>query len=113
MNALTLIAEAATHAGVDLWRYQVRGVSLVTAGLYPIYFFYTTIKWKWEPISPESVQSSFARHGGYLEMLYARTRSKDLKILLDELRPIYDARAGGLTTLSHGVVEKKRRSLFG
>ena len=54
----------------------------------------------------------FRRYGGYLEILNRRTGFKDLKPLLEDLRPIYDPRGGGLTTLSHGVPVKKR-GLFG
>lgn len=113
VSALALMAEAATHAGVDLWEYSVRGVSVVTGAMYPIYYFYTPEKWQWDAgISVEEAQNLFRQYGGYLEMLYRRTRHKDLKPLLQDLRPIYDPRAGGLTTLTHGVVEK-RRGLFG
>jgi hypothetical protein len=112
-SALVLMAEAATHAGVDLWDFAVRGVSVVTGAMYPIYYFYTPERWRWdEGISTEEAQNLFRQYGGYLEMLYRRTRHKDLKPLLQDLRPIYDVRAGGLTTLSHGAVEMKR-GLFG
>ena len=113
VSALVLMAEAATHAGADLWEYSVRGVSVVTGAMYPIYYFYTPEKWQWDVgISVEEAQNLFRQYGGYLEMLYRRTRHKDLKPLLQDLRPIYDPRAGGLTTLTHGVIEKKR-GLFG
>lgn len=108
-SALVLMAEAASHAGLDLWEYSVRGVSVVTGAMYPIYYFYTPEKWQWdEGISVEEAQNLFRQYGGYLEMLYRRTRHKDLKLLLQDLRPVYDPRAGGVTTLTHGVIEKKR-----
>lgn len=115
VSALVLIAEAASHIGLDLWSYAVRGVSIATAAMYPIYYFYTASKWKWDPnLSPEQVQGTFRAHGGYLELLYRRTRHKDLLPLLEELRPIYDAPGGGLTTLTHAAQEKpRRRGLFG
>jgi hypothetical protein len=111
VTALTLMAEAAAHVGVDLWAYQVRGVSVTTAAIYPMYYFYVTDKWQWEAIAPEQVQAIYRAHGGYLEILHHRLRHKDFKPLLDELRPLYDPYAGGLTTLTHGVVVK--RGLFG
>lgn len=112
-SALVLMAEAASHVGVDLWNYSVRGVSVVTGAMYPIYYFYTPEKWKWDAeISMEEAQNLFRQYGGFLELLYRRTRHKDLKPLLQDLRPVYDPRAGGLTTLTHGVTEK-RRGLFG
>lgn len=113
-SALVLMAEAATHVGVNLWEHEQRGVSVTTAAVYPIYYFYTTEKWKWDTgITPDEVQFLFRRHGGYLEILNKRTGFKDLKPLLEDLRPIYDARGGGLTTLTHGVATRQRRGLFG
>ena len=41
VSALVLMAEAAAHCGVDLWKYNNRGVSVTTAAIYPIYYFYT------------------------------------------------------------------------
>ncbi len=111
-SALVLMAEAAAHAGVDLWSYAVRGVSVTTAAVYPIYYFYTPEKWEWdEGISVDEAQMLFRHYGGYLEMVNRRTRFKDLKPLLEDLRPIYDPHGGGLTTLTHGVALK--RGLFG
>jgi hypothetical protein len=113
VSALALMAEAASQIEIDLWGYSVRGVSVVTGAMYPIYYFYTPEKWKWDVgISLAEAQNLFRQYGGYLEMLYRRTRHKDLIPLLEDLRPIYDPRAGGLTTLTHGVVEKQRRGLF-
>jgi hypothetical protein len=112
--ALVLMAEAATHCGVNLWTYEQRGVSVTTAAVYPIYYFYTTEKWQWdENISADEVQYLFRRYGGYLEVLNRQTGFKDLKSLLEDLRPIYDPYGGGLTTLTHGVALKpQRRGLF-
>lgn len=110
--ALVLMAELAANAGVDLWSYAVRGVSVVTTALYPIYYFYTPEKWTWDADIPvDEAQLLFRRYGGYLEMLNRRVNHRDLRPLLEDLRPIYDARGGGLTTLSHGVALK--RGLFG
>jgi hypothetical protein len=110
--ALVLMAEAAAHVGVDLWNYSVRGVSVVTTAIYPIYYFYTTEKWTWDEIAPEDVQAVFRQHGGYLEIVHKRTGHKDLRPVLDELRPIFDAQGGGATTLTHGVLPP-RKGLFG
>ncbi len=110
--ALTLAAEAASHVGVDLWAYHVRGVSALTAAIYPIYYFYTTDKWKWDPKLPvETVQAAFRQHGSYLEIVHRRTESKDVRTVLSELRPIWSAHGGGMTTLTHGIVTRK--GLFG
>lgn len=111
--ALVLMAEAASQVGVDLWAYSVRGVSVMTTAVYPIYYYYTTERWKWDAhLQPEDVQRLFARYSGYLEMVYRRMRHKDLKTLLDDLRPVFSPHAGGLTTLTHAQIERKR-GLFG
>jgi hypothetical protein len=107
---LVMMAEMATHIGIPLWDYQVRGVSVMTATLYPIYYFYVTDKWQWEPVSPEQVQAVFRKYGGYLEVVNQRAKPRDLKPLLEDLRPICDSWLGGLPTLTHGVVPK--RGLF-
>jgi hypothetical protein len=112
VSALVLMAEAAAQANVKLWHYEVRGVSVMTAAMYPVYYFYVTDKWTWETISPDEVQTIFRRHGGYLEMVNRRAQPRDFKPVLDDLRPIYDPWAGGWTTLTHGV-PVKRRGLFG
>ncbi|HVU11503.1 MAG TPA: alginate lyase family protein [Phototrophicaceae bacterium] len=114
VSALVLMAEAATHCGVNLWEYNYRGVSVKTAALYPIYYFYTPEKWTWdEGITLDEAQMLFRRYGGFLEMLNRQTGFRDLKPLLEDLRPIYDAHGGGLTTLTHGIPVAKKRGLFG
>lgn len=120
VSALALAAEAASHIGIDLWGYQVRGVAVTTTAVYPIYYFYTTEKWKWDADYPvEDVQALFREYGGYLEMVARRmsalgtTPSKDIQVVLADLRPVFDAYGGGLTTLTHALPEKKRRGLFG
>ena len=113
ISALVLMAEAATHCGVDLWAYNNRGVSVTTAAVYPIYYFYTPEQWKWDAgITQDESQHLFRRCGGFLEIVNRRTEFKDLKPLLEDLRPIYDPHGGGLTTLTHGIPVKKR-GLFG
>jgi hypothetical protein len=113
--ALVLIAEMGAHIGANLWTYNVRGVSVVTTAMYPIYYFYTTAKWKFDRrVSEEAVQVYLRRHAGYLEMLNKTMQQhKDLATVLEDLRPVNDIAAGGFTTLTHAVVEKKRRGLFG
>jgi Alginate lyase len=112
-SALVMMAEGGAHCGVNLWDYNNRGVSVTTAAVYPIYYFYTPERWTWdEGITLDEAQMLFRRHGGYLEILNRQTGFKDLKPLLEDLRPIYDPRGGGLTTLSHGLLVKKR-GLFG
>ncbi|HYO89841.1 MAG TPA: hypothetical protein VER79_14425 [Candidatus Limnocylindrales bacterium] len=112
--ALVLTAEAGQGAGYGLWDVEVRGVSALTAALLPHYYFYDTAKWKWDRgVPPEDVKALFYRFGGYLEMVNRRMPNKDIQIVLEDLRPLNTPLAGGWTTLSHGLVEKKRRGLFG
>lgn len=113
--ALVLTAEAGQMVGLPLWDVDARGVSVMTAALLPHYYFYDTRKWKWDRgLLPEDVQAHFHRFGGYLEIVNRRSPNKDIQIVLDDLRPLNTPLAGGWTTLSHGVVEKKkRRGLFG
>lgn len=112
--ALTLTAEAGQTAGYDLWQFDVRGVSVLTAALLPHYYFYDTRKWKWDRGVPaDEVQAVFQRIGGYLEIVNRRAPNKDIQIVLEDLRPLNTPLAGGWTTLSHGLIEKKRRGLFG
>lgn len=113
---LVLTAEAGTHAGADLWAVEARGVSVMTPIPYILYYYYYPEKWRWDPTWPdvETAQSFYRRHAGFWEIVYRHGRSRDVKLLLDELRPIHDVRGGGLTTLTHGVVEEqRRRGLFG
>lgn len=111
---LVLMAEMAAHVGIDLWGLEVRGVSVMTAAIFPMYYFYVTKKWKWDAdIAPEEVQSLYGRYGGYLEFVYRRNPHRDIRTVLNELRPVYTPHAGGLTTLSHALADKQRRGLFG
>ncbi len=113
-SALILMAELAAVSGenIDLWGYSVRGVSAVTAAVYAIYYFYVAAKWKWDiAITPEHVQDVFKQHGGYLEIVYRRTQLKDVKTVLTDLRPMWDAFGGGYTTITHAPAP--RRGLFG
>jgi hypothetical protein len=111
VEALVMMAELAAHVGVDLWGYEVRGVSVMTGALYPMYYFYVTEKWTWEEITPEEVQAVFRAHGGYLEVVNKRYAPRDIKPLLEDLRPLVDPLAGSMPTLTHGVAA--RRGLFG
>lgn len=110
-STLVLMAEAATHVGINLWDFAVRGVNVRTSAIYPIYYYYTTEKWEWHAITPEDVQDAFRQHGGYLEIVHKRTGIRDLMAVLEPLRPIFDQDGGGATTLTHGV--KIRTGLFG
>lgn len=107
VKGLVLLAEAGQHIGLDLWQQSNRGVSLVTAGLYPLYYYFYPEKWQWsEAFDQPEAERLFRLHGSYLEPLNRHigqpTRAIDL--ILKDLRPLADAWGGGLLTLSHGVV---------
>lgn len=111
VKALVLIAEMASHVGLDLWNYASRGVSVMTACAYLSFYYYYPEKWRWESISEPDTRHLFREHGGFLEMVNRQARPKNVQLILDDLRPIYDMSGGGLTTLSHGI--PARRGLLG
>ncbi len=115
-QALILAAEAASHVGADLWAYNNRGVSVMTPLPYLLYYYYFPDKWRWdEGLEVEPTQALYRAHAGMWDMAQRQAFSRDRKVLLDELRPIYDVWGGGLTTLTHGGTgePRKRRGWFG
>lgn len=105
-QALTLIAEAAEQVGLNLWGYQHRGMTIITAGLYPLYYRYYPEKWPWdEGITLEDSERLFREYGSYLEPLNLRIGryTKAIDLILSEIRPVYNVWGGGLLSLSHGV----------
>ncbi len=114
LKGLVLIAEAAPRSGLDLWTYSNRGVSLTTAALYPLYYYYYPEKWQWDAdLDPDAVKADFSAHAGYLEPLnrHIGRPTQAIDLILSEIRPIFDPYGGGLLTLSHAVPQ--RRGLFG
>lgn len=113
VKALVLLAEMAAHAGGDLWPYHRRGVSVLTAATYSLYYYFYPEKWQWEPgLDLDDAAALFRQHGGFLEIINGRYEKplRAVRLILKDLRPIYDFTAGGLTGLTHGVPE--RRGLF-
>jgi hypothetical protein len=111
--ALVLTAAAADCVGVNLWGHTTRGVSVLTAAAYPLYFYFYPEKWPWgETLTEQYVTCMFRERGGFLEIINQRYDRplKAIKLMLDDLRPIYDCHGGGLATLSHAVA---KRGLFG
>ena len=109
VSAFVQMAVAAEHVGARLWDYTYRGVSVMTAFSYLPYYYFYPEKWRWDP---EMTNAPFKDYSGFLEIVNHRAYPKDLKPILDELRPIYDVCAGGLTTLTHGVSGRPKRGLF-
>jgi hypothetical protein len=110
VGGLVLTAEAAAHVGLDLWSYTLRGISVVTAASYLIYYYYYPDQWRWDTLAEANTKQLFKEHGAFLEMVNHHARPKDIKLLFDELRPLYNLTGGGLTTLSHAL--SARRGLF-
>lgn len=108
VSALTLMAEAAVHVGIDLWHYSERQVSIMTLFAYLPYYYHYPEKWPWES---GATNEPFTAYGGFLEIINQRANPKEMKAILYDLRPLYDPAGGGLTTLSHGLLPK--RGLFG
>ena len=111
VEALVLTAEAAAHVGLDLWGFNARGVSVITAAAYMTYYYYYPASWRWDAIAEPDAKALFKSHSAYVEMVNYHAVQKDLQLLLKELRPLYSPPAGGLTTLTHG--SPPRRGLFG
>ncbi|MBK9123158.1 MAG: hypothetical protein IPM16_08560 [Chloroflexi bacterium] len=115
VHGLVLAAEIAAQAGVDLWAYERRGVSVMTAALYPLYYFYYPEKWPWfDGLQPDLVKAQFREHAAFLEMVNRKNGGtvRAVKLILDEVRPVYDAWGGGPVSLTHAVVPVARRGLF-
>jgi hypothetical protein len=111
VNALVLMAEAGTHIGLNLWGYTSRGISVITAAAYCIYYYYYADQWRWDTVSEEEAKALYKIYGGFCEIVNSHTPLRDTKLMLDEIRPLYNPFCGGLTTLTHGLRPKK--GLFG
>ncbi len=127
-QALALCAEAATLAGEPLWQFDDRGVSALTPMPYLLYYYWYPEKWRWDGDSEgdevpqegagapreEEARELYRRHAGLWELAQARSPSRDVQLLLDELRPVFDEWGGGPLTLTHASVRKASgRRLFG
>ncbi len=111
VNALVLMAEAAKQVGLNLWDYSSRGISVITAASYGIYYYYYPEQWRWDTVNEEQAKALYKIYGGFCEIVNIHTPLRDSKMMLDELRPLYNPICGGLTTLTHGLRLKK--GLFG
>jgi hypothetical protein len=113
---LVLMAQAATASlEWNAFEWSVRGVSVLTPAIFPIYQYFVTDKWKFDAdLQPEAVQQIFRERGGWLEMAQVRLAHRDISVVLLAMRPVWDESGGGMTTLTHGLIEKpRRRRLFG
>jgi Alginate lyase len=109
--ALVLMAEAAKRVDVDLWNYTSRSISVITAASYCIYYYYYPEQWRWGTMSEAQAKATCKTYGCFYEIVNAHHPLKDLKLMLKEMRPLYNPILGGLTTLTHAPPPK--RGLFG
>jgi hypothetical protein len=111
-KGLALAAEAATHAGTNLWTFESRGISAKTAAIYAAAYYEYRDTWKWdEPPTIEANEMLYQHNAGFFEMLNRQLEPYVLRGTMDKLRPIFDPYGGGMTTLSHGI--PKRGGILG
>lgn len=109
-GALVLMAEMAAPAGLNLWDYDSRAVSVSTAVAYTHFYYFFPEKWRWEVgLSPERTRAIMAREGAFMELVNRRGPPQGIEQFLAERRPLFCAYAGGLTTLTHGLKPPKKR----
>ena len=110
-GALVLLAEMAGPIGLDLWSYESRAVSVLTAVTYTHFYYFFPEKWRWEvDLRRERTGVIMRREGAFMELVNRRSPPQGIEQFLAEQRPLFCAWGGGLTTLTHGLaLEKKRR----
>ena len=108
--ALVIMAEMAEHAGLNLWSYDNRGVSPVTATTYLLYYYYYPEHWRWSDCLSQADTAAVMRcEGAFIEMVNRRHPLRGVDLMLAEQRPMFCATGGGLTTLTHGHAPPKKR----
>lgn len=116
-TALTLAAEAATQAGIDLWAYDNRGITPNTAASYLVFYYFYPQNWKWETgVTEDDTKAAFDQYGAFVEMTSYRAYTLGVEVMLEQIRPFFSPLAGGLTTLSHFYAHQppknERKGLF-
>lgn len=108
--ALSLAAEAASAAEIDLWGYANRDVGLNTAVTYLVYYYFYPDKWRWDDaLEVEATQALFKEYGAFIEMAATHDYPRGVELLLEAERPFFSVYTGGLTTLSHSRTRPKHR----
>ena len=108
--ALVNLAEMAERADLDLWSYNNRAVTPITAATYTFYYYFYPEKWRWEPgLTRERTLRAMKREGAFMELVNLRHELHGIEQLLAEQRPFFCPWAGGLTTLTHGLVPPKNK----
>ncbi len=108
--ALFVIAQLAERSDLDLWAYDNRGVTPITAAAYTYYYYYFPDKWRWEPqLSRERAQASMRAEGAFMELTNQRYPLHGIEQLFAEQRPFFCPWGGGLTTLTHSLKPARKR----
>ena len=108
--ALIVTAEMAARAALDLWAYEARGVSPITAAAYCYFYYFYPEKWRWEPqLTRERTIACMRREGAFMELVNQRHALHGIEQLFAEQRPLFCHWGGGLTTLTHGLKHRPRR----
>lgn len=109
-GALVLLAQMAGLAGLDLWSYDSRAVSVSTAVAYTHFYYFFPEKWRWEAaLSRERAIAIMRREGAFMELVNRRNPPQGIEQFLAERRPLFCAWGGGLTTLTHGLAPARKR----
>ncbi|MGB1286331.1 MAG: alginate lyase family protein [Aggregatilineales bacterium] len=112
--ALCLAAEAAMQVGVNLWDTGSRGVDANTPIAYLNFFYFYPERWQWsEGLTRDDTERMIRREGAFIEIAAHRGIIRDIDILLDDQRPLIDVYGGGIPTLTHPDIQKRKGfSLF-
>lgn len=109
-GALVIIAEMAQRAQLDLWAYNNRGVTPITAAAYTYYYYFFPEKWRWETgLSRERAIAVMRAEGAFMEIAHQRHALHGVEQLFAEQRPCFCAWGGGLTSLTHSLKPKTKR----
>ena len=108
--ALVLMAEMARLAGLDLWSYDSRAVTVITAVTYTHFYYFYPEKWRWQTgLTLERTRKVMEDEGAFMELVNRRSPPPGIEHFLEERRPLFCAWGGGLTTLTHGLAPPKKR----
>lgn len=105
IEPLALIAEIARRQGNDLWEFKYQGKDLKLAIDYLVRFFDRPEDWPWarsrQDLSFLDLRTN--QKAGWFEIAYYRYRDPEIAEYLEKVRPVFDRRSGGMTTLTHGL----------
>ena len=102
-GALALMAEMAAQAGLDLWSYDNRGVSVNTAATYAFYYYFFPERWRWEDgLKRDDTLAVMRAEGAFFEIVNRRSPLRGGEQLFAEQRPMFSPHIG-LTTLTHSL----------